>query len=76
MDAGLLILTVVIAILLQGLFLIVVIRSAMRIKRQLWNQKHLLNLLIEISKKLEATGKIDIDYVSTRNNNNSDQYLV
>jgi hypothetical protein len=75
MDDGLILLVIAIAIVLQGLFLYVIIQWAMRIKRQLWNQKHLLNFLIEIAKKLDATGNFDIEKMKLMNNTISDQYL-
>lgn len=47
---------------------------AFRIKRQLWNQQQTINLLIQIAKKLGASGE-EIDLIERKNNGASDQYL-
>lgn len=76
MGTGIIILIVAAGIVLQGLFLYVIIQWAMRIRRQLWTQKYLLNLLIEIAKKLDATGNFEIEDIKLQNNKKTDQFLV
>lgn len=41
----------------------------------MWNQKYMLNFLIEIAKKLQATGEIDFENIKLMNNSGSDQFL-
>jgi len=63
------------AIVFNSLLLYLIIHLAKRMKRQLWNQKHMLNLLIEIAKELKATGNFDIENIRLMNNSGSDQFL-
>jgi len=75
MTPGILLVIGLAAIVFNSLLLYLIIHLAMRMKRQLWNQKHMLNLLIEISKELKATENFDIENIRLMNNSGSDQFL-
>lgn len=68
-------LIILLAVIVNCAVLYGIIHFSMRIKRQLWNQKQQLNLLIELAKKFDATGNLDIEKIKLKNNSVQDQYL-
>lgn len=50
------------------------IRSALSIKRQLWNQKTQINLLIELVEKSGST-KLELQDIKEKNNTRADGFL-
>lgn len=68
---------VLIAILFLCLWITIAyffIRWVLSIKRQLWNQKAQINVLIKIAEKL-GVPKDEIDLIEKRNNTKSDHFI-
>lgn len=66
---------VAISLILNFLFIVLAIRVATRHKRQIWNQRQQINLLIEIAEKLGSTKSEMLETIRQRNNSDYDEYL-
>jgi len=75
MDDGIFILIIIGGIILQSLFLYVIIRWAMQIKRQIWNQRQQITLLLKIAVQLGVSENDELTKIKDQNGNPIDQYL-
>jgi hypothetical protein len=62
-------------IFLTGLFFYLIIRWATNIRRQLWNQRQQINILIKIAEKIGVEYSDEIEGIHTKNNSSNDDNL-
>ena len=73
---GWIIVIAVLALLINAAILFAIIKFAMRVKRQLWNQKQQIILLMKIAKQLGVANDEETENTLNGIRHNQDEYLV